>query len=596
LGRICSYFEQRKLFNRVIYAAVDTTAINETFLISPCGGTLKDLFVSPQETADLKTYANTLPSVRLSPRAMCDLEMLASGAFSPLDRFMDRADYCRVLDEMRLAGGHVFPIPVTLTVENELREDTEIALRDAKNNIVAVMSVEETYPWDREEFCRKVLGTEDAAHPLVAEAGSWGKFNVSGRPRVIELPKHYDFPALRLSPRDVRARLETIGNRTVVAFQTRNPLHRAHEAMLKRALEQTGGVLLLHPAAGLTRAGDVDFYSRIRTYDVLTRKYFDGFEVLLALAPLAMRMAGPREALWHALIRRNYGANHFIVGRDHASPGRDSGGKPFYEPYAAQEFVARFGEELGVKILPFGEFVYMPEMESYEEVPETPDERKFFTLSGTAAREEYLNKGRPLPEWFMRPEAARILEETYPRRASRGFCVWFTGLSGAGKSTVAEILTVMLSAFGRRVSLLDGDIVRTNLSAGLGFDKKGRDANVSRIGFVAAEITRHNGVAVCAAISPYAETRAKVREMVGENFIEVFVDTPLEVCEQRDTKGLYAKARRGEIKDLTGIGDIYEPPLEPQITLDTVNRTAEENAQAIVNYLIENELLENVAQ
>lgn len=575
---------------------MDTTAIKETFLISPCGGTLTDLFVPCEEAAELKTYANTLPSARLSARAMCDLEMLATGAFSPLDRFMDRADYARVLDEMRLAAGHIFPIPVTLPVENAFPEGTEIALRDPKNNIVAVMTVEETYSWNAAEFCRKVLGTEDPAHPLVAETSAWGKFNISGRLRVLELPKHYDFPALRLIPREVRARLEEKRNKTVVAFQTRNPLHRAHEAMVKRALEQTGGVLLLHPAVGLTKAGDVDFYGRVRTYDVLTEKYFEKSEVLLALAPLAMRLAGPREALWHALIRRNYGANHFIVGRDHASPGADSGGKAFYETHAAQEFAVRFGGELGVKILPFDEFVYLPETDSYEEVTKVPAGKKFIALSGTAAREEYLNKGRLLPGWFMRPEAAKILGETYRPRERQGFCVWFTGLSGAGKSTVAEILTVMLSAFGRRVSLLDGDIVRTNLSAGLGFDKKGRDANVSRIGFVASEIARHNGTAICAAISPYAETRGAVRKMVGENFIEVFVATPLEVCEQRDTKGLYAKARRGEIKDFTGIGDVYEPPAQPEITLDTVNQTAEENARIVVNYLIENEFLENVAE
>lgn len=575
---------------------MDTFAIKKTSLISPYGGELKSLFVAPEEADEIKAYANSLLSVRLSARAMCDLEMMATGAFSPLETFMNRADYKRVLDEMRLASGHIFPVPVTLPVETAVSEGTEIALRDPKNNIVAVMKVEEIFEWDAGEFCRQVLGTEDTAHPLALEAHGWGKFNVSGWLRVIELPQHYDFPELRLSPRETRARLEALGNKTVVAFQTRNPLHRAHEAMVKRALGQTGGVLLLHPAAGMTKPGDVDFYSRVRTYDVLTKKYFEKSEVLLALAPLAMRLAGPREALWHALIRRNYGADHFIVGRDHASPGADSGGKAFYEPRAAQEFAVRFSEELDVKILPFEEFVYLPETDAYEEITKVPAGKKFIALSGTTARGEYLNKGRPLPGWFMRPETAKILGETYPPRLCRGFCVWFTGLSGAGKSTVAEILTVMLSAYGRRVSLLDGDIVRTNLSAGLGFDKKGRDANVSRIGFVASEITRHNGAAVCAAISPYAETRAEVRKMVGENFIEVFVATPLEVCEQRDTKGLYAKARRGEIKDFTGIGDVYEPPAQPEITLDTVNRTAEENARIVVNYLIENEFLENVAE
>ncbi|MGC2236231.1 MAG: bifunctional sulfate adenylyltransferase/adenylylsulfate kinase [Pyrinomonadaceae bacterium] len=574
---------------------MDTTAIKETLLISPHGGGLKNLIVPAEEADDLKAYANSLQSIQLSARAICDLEMLAVGAFSPLERFMSEADYARVIKEMRLASGHLFPIPVTLPVDAKsgIIEGREIALRDAKNNILAVMSVEEAYQWNRAEFARKVLGTEDVRHPLAAEINNWGKLNISGRLRVIEPPRYYDFPELRLSPCEVRARLETFGNKTVIAFQTRNPLHRAHEELTKRAMEKTGGTLLLHPVVGLTKTGDIDYYSRVRTYRVLTEKYYDQSRVLLALLPLAMRMAGPREALWHALIRRNYGANHLIVGRDHASPGVDSNGNPFYEPYAAQEFVEKFSEELGVGVVPFREFVYLPETETYEEISEISGEKKFFALSGTEVRENFLNKGRALPAWFTRPEVAQILEETYPPRHRQGVCVWLTGLSGAGKSTVAEILTVMLSRYGRRVSLFDGDIVRTNLSAGLGFDKMGRDANIRRIGFVASEITRHGGIAICAAISPYAKTRAEARKLVGENFIEVFVDTPLEVCEERDTKGMYAKARRGEIKDFTGIDDVYEPPQKPEITLYTTNQTAEENARLIINYLIESGFISN---
>lgn len=564
--------------------------IKEKLLISPYGGKLKNLVVPAEEKDDLKAYAATLASVQLSARAICDLEMLATGALSPLEGFMNEADYRRVLEEMRLSSGHLFPVPVTLpfNAENKIGEGREIALRDAKNNILAILAVEEIYEWNRAEFARKVLGTEDAAHPLVAEMNTWGNLNVSGRLRVVELPRHYDFPELRLSPQQVRAQLETFDNKTIVAFQTRNPLHRAHEELTKQAMDKTGGTLLLHPVVGLTKAGDIDYYSRVRTYKILTEKYYDRARVLLALLPLAMRLAGPREALWHALIRRNYGANHLIVGRDHASPGIDSNGKPFYAPYAAQELVENFSEESGVRVVPFREFVYLPETETYEEISKVPGETKFFALSGTEVREEYLNKGRRLPVWFTRPEVAQILEETYPPRTQQGVCIWLTGLSGAGKSTVAEILTVMLSRYGRRVTLLDGDIVRTNLSEGLGFDKAGRDTNIRRIGFVASEIARHGGTAVCAAISPYLGTRAEVREMVGsENFVEVFVDTPLEICEQRDTKGMYAKARRGEIKDFTGIDDVYEPPEKAEITLYTVGQTPEENARAIINYLIE---------
>jgi sulfate adenylyltransferase len=570
---------------------VTPTTIKEPRLIEPSGGSLKNLLVSsPEEAADFKKYANTLPSVQISARALCDLEMLATGAFSPLETFMGEADYRSVVEEMRLAapGRHVFPIPVTLPIEAEsgIRENREIALRDAKNNLLATLKVEEIYEWNRAGFAREVLGTESSRHPLVAEMSNWGGLNVSGRLRVVELPRHYDFPELRLSPAGVRARLASLGSERVVAFQTRNPLHRAHEELTKRALEKTGGTLLLHPVVGLTKPGDVDYYSRVRTYKILTGKYYDKNRVLLALLPLAMRFAGPREALWHAVIRRNYGANYLIVGRDHASAGVDSNGKPFYEPYAAQALVEKFSAETGVRAVAFEEFVYLPETGSYEEASKVSENKSFFALSGTEVREDYLNKGRKLPEWFTRPEVAQVLEESYPPRHRQGVCVWFTGLSGAGKSTTAEILTAMLAACGRRATLLDGDIVRTHLSAGLGFDKKGRDTNIRRIGFVASEIARHGGVAVCAAISPYRATRAEVREMVGENFVEIFVDTPLAVCEERDTKGMYAKARRGEIRDFTGVDDVYETPRQPEITLDTINQSPAANARLIIEYLI----------
>jgi sulfate adenylyltransferase len=571
---------------------------SENLLISPYGGELRDLVVPAHESASeaekLKRYAETLPSIQLSARNICDLELLATGAFSPLDKFMGRADYECVVREMRLADGRIFPIPITLPVSaaSGIHKNKEIALRDQKNNILALMAVEEAYEWDKREYARNVLGTESARHPLAAEIGSWGELNISGALRVIALPQYYDFPELRSTPAQTRARLEALGNGRVVAFQTRNPLHRAHEEMTKRAIEKTGGVLLMHPVVGLTKPGDIDYYSRVRTYKTLTGKYYDRKRALLSLLPLAMRMAGPREALWHAVIRRNYGANHLIVGRDHASPGADENGRPFYGPYAAQELVEKFSEETGVKAIKFGEFVYLPETDSYEESSAVEPGKKIFNLSGTQVREEYLNKGRRLPAWFTRPEVAAILEESFPPKTKQGVCVWFTGLSGAGKSTTAEILTSMLMGYGRRVTLLDGDIVRTHLSAGLGFDHEGRNMNIRRIGFVASEIVRHGGVAVCAAVSPYAETRAEVRRMIGDkNFVEVFVDTPLEICEERDTKGMYAKARRGEIKDFTGIDDVYEAPQNPEITLRTTKHTPEENARTIVDKLMEREFI-----
>jgi sulfate adenylyltransferase len=403
---------------------------------------------------------------------------------------------------------------------------------------------------------------------------------------VLSSPRYYDFEDLRLTPSEVRTRLESLGRPNVVAFQTRNPLHRAHEELTKRAIAEVDGILLLHPVVGMTKPGDIDYYTRVRTYKILAERYYDPERILLALLPLAMRLAGPREALWHALIRRNYGANYLIVGREHASPGKDSRGKPFYGSYDAQELVEQFSNELGVGVIPFQELAYFPN-EGYKEICDNADPAAM-SISGTEVREEYLQKGRELPEWFSRPEIAQVLSEAYPPRHRQGVCVWFTGLSGAGKSTTAEVLSELLLERGRQSTLLDGDVVRTHLSRGLGFSKEDRDINIRRIGFVAAEIVRHGGVAVCAAVSPYRATRNDVRNMVGsDRFVEVFVDTPLEVCEHRDAKGIYAQARRGEIKNFTGVDDPYEIPLQAEITLDTVAHAAEENARLILEYLVE---------
>lgn len=565
-----------------------------TQLISPYGGSLVELLVAETEVHELKAYASRLPSIQLSERAVCDLELLATGAFSPLRTFMGRADYERVLHDMRLASGQIFPIPVTLPVEANagLRLDQEVALRDSRNELLAVMTVAEIYEWDRTELAERVFATQDARHPLVAEMSRWGQLNISGPLRVIALPRHYDFRELRLTPRETRARLEQFGHGNVVAFQTRNPLHRAHEEITKRAAEQVDGVLLLHPVVGLTKPGDVDHYTRVRSYKTLAENYYAPDRILLSLLPLAMRLAGPREALWHSLIRRNYGASHMIIGRDHASPGVDSNGRPFYGPYDAQELVQEYSAEIGVAVLSFNEFVYLPDEDRYEEVSRIPESTRTASLSGTQVRDEYLQNGKPLPAWFTRPEVAEILAETYPPRHKQGVCIWFTGLSGAGKSTTAEILTVLLQEHGRQVTVLDGDVVRTHLSRGLGFDKEDRDLNIRRIGFVAAEIVRHGGTVVCAAVSPYRATRNDVRNMIGaDRFIEVFVDTPLEECERRDTKGMYAKARRGEIKNFTGVDDPYEPPRHPEIKLVTVGPLPEENAGLILDYLVNNRFI-----
>jgi sulfate adenylyltransferase len=559
----------------------------KTKLIPPYGGQLIDLQVPSAETAALIEVAKGLPTVRLSDRETCDLELLAIGAFSPLDRFMGQADFQSVLDNMRLADGHIFPIPVTLTVDKpDFAIGDDIALRDPRNELLAVMTVDEIYEWDLAETARKVFGSEDLRHPLVAEMHNWGRYNVSGPLRVLALPAQFDFKSLRLTPAETRAQLESFGHENVVAFQTRNPLHRVHEELTKRAAQDIDGVLLLHPVVGLTKPGDVDHYTRVRTYNALANRYYDQDRILLSLLPLAMRMGGPREAVWHMLIRRNYGANHLIVGRDHAGPGKDSKGNPFYGPYDAQELAESFSDELGVKVIPFRMLVYLPEEDRYEEVDKVPEGARTASISGTQVREEYLQNGRQLPDWFTRPEVAFILSEAYPPRHRQGVCIWLTGLANAGKSTNAYILTSLLQERGRQVTLLDGDVVRTHFSQELGFSKEDRDRNVRRMGYLAAEIVRHGGVVICAAVSPYRATRNYIRSIVGENYFEVYVNTPLEICEQRDDKGLYARARRGEITDFTGINDPYEPPQHPEFELDAVNRSAEDNARDIVHFLV----------
>ena len=564
--------------------------MSKSNLITPFGGDLVNLVASVEMADELRDEAGRLPSIQISERAVCDLELLATGGFSPLERFMSQDDFRSVVEDMRTSNGTLFPIPITLPVDNDagISLDSRIALRDPNNNLLAIMDVEEAYQWNMEETAREVFGTLDLRHPIVAEMHQWGRYNISGRLQVIQLPVRHDFSELRLTPAQTRSALEKTGRRNVVAFQTRNPLHRVHEELTKRAAAAVDGVLLLHPVVGLTRLGDVDHYTRVRTYRALTDLYYQPDRVLLALLPLAMRMGGPREAVWHAIIRRNFGANHLIVGRDHAGPGVDSRGEPFYGPYDAQELVEAHADELGVRALTFTELVYVPSEGRYEEVSELPLDTETASISGTQVREEYLNAGKPLPDWFTRPEVAEILGDTYPPKHRQGVCIWFTGLSGSGKSTTADVLTSLLMEHGRQVTVLDGDVVRTNLSRGLGFSKEDRDTNILRIGYVASEIVRHGGIAICAAISPYIATRDAVRSMMGEDqFVEVFVDTPLEVCESRDAKGMYARARAGEITGFTGIDDPYEAPPDPELTLDTVAYEPAENAVRIIELLTE---------
>ena len=571
-----------------------STVLESSTLIAPYGGKLVDLRVKEPERTALIDKAKSLPSVQLTPRSMCDLELLAVGAFSPLDRFMGKADYESVLKDMRLANGTLWPMPIMLPIadENAYKIGDEVVLRSTTNAMLAIMKIEETWTYDAAAEQQAVLGSTDQAHPLVSEMTRWGKAYASGPLQVLNLPTYYDFVELRRTPLEVREALAKMGNHNVVAFQTRNPLHRAHEELTKRAQKEVGGSLLIHPVVGVTKPGDVDHFTRVRAYKALVEHHYDPHTTLLSLLPLAMRMAGPREAVWHALIRRNYGVTHFIVGRDHAGPGRDSTGKPFYGPYDAQDLVKKVADEIGVKPVPFYQMVYLPEEDRYEEVEKVPAGAKTKDISGTQVRDDYLAAGNLLPEWFTRPEVAKVLAEAYPARAHQGFCLWFTGLPSAGKSTIADIVALMLMEYGRQVTVLDGDVVRTHLSKGLGFSKEDRDTNILRIGFVAAEITKHEGAVICAAVSPYTATRNQVRGLVGsDKFIEIFVDTPLGECEVRDLKGIYAKARRGEMTGVTGIDDPYEAPTNPEITLTTLDTTPEGNAKRVIEYLKEKKLI-----
>jgi sulfate adenylyltransferase len=551
-------------------------------LIPPNGGKLIDLTVPAEAFDGLKGYASQLPSIQISPRSVCDLELLATGAFSPLDRFMGREDYLRVLDEMRLVRGTIFPIPVTLPVEAspDLHLGQDIALRNNEYELLAIMTIDEIFAWDRSEVAQKVFGTRDVRHPLVAELHRWGSLNISGRLQILHLPSHFDFQDFRLTPSQTRAKLAETGPRNVVAYQPSSKLHRVDKGIFEKVLKHVDGVLLLQLAVGQTRLGDVDHYTRVHIFKTLVEKYFKEGRIMLSLLPLASLTTGPREVLWQALIHRNYGANQMIVSLDHAGPATLSEGRSFHEPHDAQELVEKYSHELGVKVVPEQEYLEGKTKET-EELPTD-------SYHDTQAIIVYPDNGHALPGWYTRTEVAEILAEAYPPRHRQGVCIWFTGLSGAGKSTTAEILTWLLLDYGRRVTVLDGDVLRTHLSKGLGFSKEDRDTNVRRIGFVASELVRLGGIVICAVVSPYRVARNDVRTMVGEDrFVEVFVNTPLEVCEARDVKGMYARARRGGLNGFTGIDDPYEPPHHPEITLDTVNHTPQENANFIIAYLVE---------
>ncbi|MCA3486142.1 MAG: bifunctional sulfate adenylyltransferase/adenylylsulfate kinase [Rhodobacter sp.] len=534
-----------------------------------------ELYVSSDSAAKLKVAAGSLPSWDLTARQVCDLELLMNGGFHPLRGFQSEADYTGTVETMRTSDGTLWPIPVTLDVSESFAAGVEpgqdIALRDQEGVILAILSITDKWVPNKANEALKVFGANDPAHPAVNYLHNVaGPVYLGGPVTGIQQPVHYDFKARRDTPNELRAYFRKLGWRRVVAFQTRNPLHRAHQELTFRAAREAQANLLIHPVVGMTRPGDVDHFTRVRCYEAVLDQY-PASTTHLSLLNLAMRMAGPREALWHAIIRRNHGLTHFIVGRDHAGPGKNSQGQDFYGPYDAQTLVAAHQAEIGIEMVDFKQMVYVQEKAQYYPVDEVPEGSTVLDISGTELRRR-LREGLEIPDWFSFPQVVAELRRTSPARSRQGFTVFFTGLSGSGKSTIANALMVKLMEMGGRpVTLLDGDVVRKHLSSELGFSREHRDINIKRIGYVASEITKNGGIAICAPIAPYAATRRAVREMIEQYgaFIEVHVATAIEECERRDRKGLYKLAREGKIKEFTGISDPYEAPVTPELRLDT---------------------------
>ncbi|SFD88655.1 sulfate adenylyltransferase [Roseivivax sediminis] len=571
--------------------ADDTPFPMDDFPMSlPNQAPIPELYVSYESAQKLKAEAGNLVSHDLSPRQICDLELLMNGGFHPLKGFMGEEDYDSVVETMRLADGALWPMPITLDVSETFAEKVElgqdIALRDQEGVILATMTVTDKWSPDKAREAERVFGADDEAHPAVYYLhNTAGNVYLGGPVTGIQPPVHYDFRARRDTPNELRARFRKLGWRKVVAFQTRNPLHRAHQELTFRAARESQANLLIHPVVGMTKPGDVDHFTRVRCYEAVLDKY-PGSTTTMSLLPLAMRMAGPREAVWHGLIRRNHGCTHFIVGRDHAGPGKNSQGEDFYGPYDAQDLFTKYQDEIGIEMVPFKHMVYVQERAQYEPADEIVDQDQvtILNISGTELRRR-LQEGLEIPDWFSFPEVVAELRRTKPPRSKQGFTVFFTGFSGSGKSTIANALMVKLMEMGGRpVTLLDGDIVRKNLSSELGFSKEHRDLNIRRIGYVASEITKNGGIAICAPIAPYAATRRAVREDVEQYgaFVEVHVATSLEECERRDRKGLYKLAREGKIKEFTGISDPYDVPANPELSVDTEGQEVDNCAHQVV--------------
>lgn len=563
------------------------------------GGQLIDLYADEKTISAEKEKAKNSPSWTLTKRQLCDVELLLNGGFSPLTGFLNKEDYDSVLTSMRLKNGILWPMPITLDVCAEFSETLKIgdniALRDPEGVLIANMEISDCWQADKKHEAEAVFATIDESHPavhyLMNEAGD---YYLGGSLTGVTPPFHYDFQEYRQTPAELRTHFENIGWERVIAFQTRNPVHRSHVMMTKRLMAEYQAHFVIHTAVGLTKPGDIDHYSRVRCYKKIL-SYYPKNSAELRLLPLGMRMGGPKEALWQSIIRQNYGFSHFIVGRDHAGPGRSNRGGSFYDVKAAQKLVLAHQNELKIKILPAPFLLYAPDRGEFCEENQLISGEEGLYLSGAELR-KILQRGDTIPRWFAYPEIIEELHATLPPRSKQGATLFFTGLSGSGKSTLANgVLVKFLEYGGRKATLLDGDIVRNMLSKELNFSKEHRDLNVMRIGYVASEITKNGGIAICAPIAPYTRTRRNVRKMIEQygSFIEIHVATPIEVCESRDRKGLYAQARAGKIKGFTGIDDPYELPEHAELCIDTSKYSTEEAVAKIWEKIIEIGVIKN---
>ncbi|KAI7865698.1 sulfate adenylyltransferase [Spinellus fusiger] len=554
----------------------------------PHGGSLKDLYLRDANKQDkLKAEAASLPSLVLTDRQLCDLELILNGGFSPLEGFLNEKEYESVVKDMRLSSGLLWSMPITLDVSQEevaalgIAPQQRIALLDSRDDqVLAILTVEDVYKPNKSEEAVHVFGADDSAHPAVHYLHTIAKeFYVGGSLEAVEPLSHYDYVSSRYTPSELRAHFKKLQWTRVVAFQTRNPMHRAHRELTVRAARQLKAHLLIHPVVGLTKPGDIDHYTRVRVYRALMPKYPNGMAEL-SLLPLAMRMGGPREAVWHALIRKNYGITHFIVGRDHAGPGPNSQGKDFYGPYDAQHLVEKYKSDIGIDIVPFQMVTYCPDTDEYLPADEVPQGVKTLNISGTELRRR-LKTGLSIPEWFSYPEVVSVLRQSHPPRSKQGFTVFFTGLHASGKNAIARALQVSLNQESTRsVSLLLSENVRQELSSELGFSKRDRDTNIARLAFLAGELTRAGAVAIVAPIAPYDDARKKARREIEKcgGFYLIHVATPLAECERLDRDGVYERARKGEIKEFTGIDDPYEEPKDADLV---VNITQQSTAQVV---------------